>query len=450
MPPLTSIYSSAHRGMSIAQSAAALVSRNIANAQTPYYAREILPLSEALGGLAVMAGPPQALRATLLEHALQGATGRTAYFDAQLPHLSLAEAAVNDLDGVGLGKRLDDFRAALAALSANPSGQSERRALIATGEALGAAFASTRRQLDGVAVDIEHDARATAEEINTLTAQIAALDQRIRAARAGDEANTYRSQRAALLGTLAGLTDIDVRLNADGSTTVSTAGGRALVEGGQATRVVVEAMAPPARGIEIAFERPDGARLEAIAGAELGGKLGGLMHAHEHTVVAAVDALDQLAFDFVSTFNATHAGGFTADGTPAGAFFTAPTAVAGAAAAVALSAGLTADEIGAALDPALAPGDNGNLLRMIEVARDDGAWRSLSREVSQAVAGVEAAGDFERESRTQLENLFASATGVSIDEEMFALTQAQAALEASSRVIGEAQRMTDTVLGLVG
>jgi hypothetical protein len=51
MSSITAILSSARSGMMVSQAQAALVSRNIANAQTPGYVHEILPISAALGGL---------------------------------------------------------------------------------------------------------------------------------------------------------------------------------------------------------------------------------------------------------------------------------------------------------------------------------------------------------------------------------------------------------------
>ena len=77
-------------------------------------------------------------------------------------------------------------------------------------------------------------------------------------------------------------------------------------------------------------------------------------------------------------------------------------------------------------------------------------WRQISTSVSRALSSAKTSAAFETASKEQLENLLASETGVSIDEEMFNLTQAQAALEASSNVIAVAQQMTDTVLSLVG
>jgi len=446
--------------MSVAQTAAALVSRNIANAQTPGYAREVLPIATALGGLGVTSGPPTAMRAVLLEKALQAANGRVGYHEGQVPHLTLAEEAVNDLDGIGLGPSLEDFRTAIAALAANPSGETERRSLMTQARSLGAAFSSTRRQLDDAGDGVARDAVAVSNQVSNIATQIAMLDQRIRSARAGEEVNSYLSQRSALVSTLSGLVDVEVRTGPDGTLAVSTAGGRSLVEGGIANRMIVEISGPPARSLAIRFERSDGTKLEAIAGSEFGGKLGGLLAAHEATIMPALQDLDALAFDFMNTFNAAHAAGFDVTGAPGGDFFTAPTSVEGAASHFELASGLTPDGIAGALDPSLGPGDNSNLLLLADIAGDAGAlssgasvpatWRGISTSVSQALANATSGGEFELASKDQLENLLAAENGVSIDEEMFNLTQAQTALEASSKVIGAAQLMTDTVLSLVG
>lgn len=460
MATLQSILSAARSGMSVSQTAAGLVSRNIANAQTPGYAREILPIAAALGGLAVTSGPPVAMRAALLERALQGANGRVGYHESQSRHLSIAEAALNDLDGTGLGARLDDFREALSSLSANPSGTAERSTLLSQANTLGASFASTRRQLDQAASGTRDEAVATTAKVNSLAAEIAQIDQRIKSARPGEEINTYLARRSALVGTLSGLVDVDVRQRTDGTLHVSTAGGRSLVEGGEASKMVVEIGQPPARALTVSFERPDGSRLAAISGSELGGELGGLVKAHDETLAPALEKLDKLAFDLMNAFNAQHANGFTPSGAQGGDFFTPPATADGAASRMTLVAGIQPGDVAASTNAASGAGDNTNVLALYGLLTETGAlpdgssvndfWRGIGSDVSHAQADAKAGAAFETGSRDQIENLLASETGVSIDEEMFQLTQAQTALEASTRVISEAQKMTDTVLSLVG
>lgn|GEM_PF-1754986 len=459
MATINSIFTTARSGITVAQTAASLVARNLANQQTPGYAREILPIAAALGGLGVSAGASVGMRATLLERALQTATGRTSFHESQVNHLTLAETAVNDLDGVGLGSDIEDFRTAIAALAANPSGTSEREQMLSTGRSLGASFASTRSQLDASASNVRSEAVSVAGQVSDLASQIARIDQRVRSARPGEERNTYVTQRAALVGTLSSLVDVDVRTNDDGTIRVSTAGGRTLVEGGSASRMVVESAGSPTQELTVSFER-DGVKLAAMAGSQVGGALGGLIAAHEDTLMPAVQQLDALAFDFVNTFNATHAAGFTATGAPGGAFFATPTSTAGAAASVALASLLKAGDIAGASDPSAGVGDNSNLLILADIAGQGGtlasgtslpaSWRGISTLVSRALVNAQDGAEFEASSRDQLQNLLASETGVSIDEEMFNLTLAQTALEASSKVIAAAQQMTDTVLSLVG
>lgn len=459
MAPISSIFSTATSGMGVAQSAAALISRNIANAQTPGYAREILPLSVGLGGLGVLAGPPEAMRSALLERAVQGALGRTGFYESQVSHLSIAEQAVNDLDGGGIGPSLEAFQSALSALSANPSSADQRQALMNAARDLGSAFSSTRSQLDLTARGVRDDALSTADKINSLTSQIAQIDQRMRGARPGEERNTYATQRAALVEQVASLIDVDVRSNNDGTISLTTAGGRALVNGGVANKVVVSQDAPPKSALAVSFEAPDGTKLPAVSN-DFGGRLGGLVSMHNDTVMPAVENLDRLAYDFTTSFNSIHQAGFRADGSAGGDFFDAPLSVEGAAARVGLATGFTANDIAAGLDPSMGAGDNGNLELLMQAAGESGqlagglsvpaTWRQISTSVSRALSSAKTSAAFETASKEQLENLLASETGVSIDEEMFNLTQAQAALEASSNVIAVAQQMTDTVLSLVG
>lgn len=457
MSTMQAILSSARSGMTVSQTQAALVSRNIANAQTPGYAFEVLPINAALGGLGAISGTPTAMRQTLLERALSSANGRVGYHDAQIRHLRIAEEAVNDLDGSGLGPAIEAFHASLSTLSANPAGGNERSAFIASARSLGSTFAVTRTQLDESGGALREEAKVASARINSIASEIAAIDTKIIAAREGEEANTLVARRSQLIQSLSGLTSIDVMPRPDGTVHIAT-GGRALVEGGKAAQLVVQIDGPPARNISIDFKKADGAIVPALE--PMGGQLGGVIDSHDRQVIPALDRLDQLAFDFVTEFNRIHATGYGLDGQTGRDFFTPLAGPDGAAANVRVMAGLTTTEVAAASDPAGVPGDNTNLLALGHILGGGGnvavedsllrQWQILGGDLSQGLAQAMTAADIETSSRDQLDNLLASQTGVSIEEEMIRMTQAQTALEAASNVLREAQKMNDTVLSLVG
>lgn len=457
MSTMQAILSTARSGMTVSQTQAALVSRNIANAQTPGYAYEVLPIDAALGGLGVISDNPVAMRQTLLERALASSTGRLSYHDAQVRHLRIAEEAVNDLDGSGLGPSIENFRSALAPLQANPAGANERAAFLSAGRSLSSTFAVTRAQLDESGKGLREDAQSVASQVSSIAGEIAAIDSRIISARPGEEANTLVARRSSLIQSLSSLVSVDVMSRPDGTVNIS-AGGRSLVEGGKASELLVAIDGPPARSISISVKRDDGVVLPTLR--PMGGDLGGVIAAHDEIVIPTLDELDQLAFDFVTDFNAVHAAGFGTDGQSGRNFFDPLGGADGAAGNVRVRADITNAEIAAATDPAGVPGDNTNLSLLADilgggdtVALDDSLlrqWQAIGDGISQGLAEANAAAGIEGDSRDQLQNLLASQTGVSIEEEMIKMSMAQTALEASSNVLREAQKMTDTVLSLVG
>jgi flagellar hook-associated protein 1 FlgK len=183
------------------------------------------------------------------------------------------------------------------------------------------------------------------------------------------------------------------------------------------------------------------------------------MTGHNDKVVPALDRVDQLAFDLMSSFNSAHEAGFGLDQQNGRSFFAPPGDVTGAASRVTLEPGLTASQIAAAADPTLVPGDNSNLALFADIlgggptVPDENSvlriWQTISGDISQSLSEARSSATLEGDSRDQLSNLLASKHGVSIEEEMLRMSQAQTALEASNTVIREAQKMTDTILAMV-
>ncbi|MFO0750614.1 MAG: flagellar hook-associated protein FlgK [Myxococcota bacterium] len=452
MSSIQAILSAARSGMSVSQSQAALVSRNLANVNTPGYARETLPLWTELGGLAVRAGPSTASRQIMLERALAATSGRFAFHDTQVSYLGLAEQATNDLDDAGLGATIDRFRAALGTASANPAGRAERNQVLASAQVMAGAFSTTRAELEQAQASSADQADVVSTRVNQLTTEIAQLNGRIRSARAGEEKNTLMGRRASLVSTLSSLMSVDIVPRSDGTLQISS-GGHTLVELASAAQLSVSSGGPGAP-IEVTISR-SGHEPEVVsgsAGSAFGGELGGLIEAHEDVIAPAIANLDQAAYKFMSDFNTQHAAGYDLNGNTGHQFWDLPTSSVGAAAAMKLSADVNGkpEALAFASDPN-GVGNNENLLKLdafAETAHQD--FRSVGNDVSQALVRAQGGAELERGSVEQLSNLLASETGVDIDEEMVSLSQAQTALAASSNVIKATQTMIDTVLGMMG
>jgi len=177
--------------------------------------------------------------------------------------------------------------------------------------------------------------------------------------------------------------------------------------------------------------------------------------------VPAVARVDELAYSFMDVFNQAHRSGFNLNGGTGYDFFELPATAAGAASQLNLSRDVDGhpENIGAAADAAGVPGDNTNANVLQGILSQNGvvadgssvmdAYTTLGLSVSQTLVRNQDGASLEQGSLDQLQNLLASQTGVSIDEELIHITQANTALNASNTVLQQLQNMTDTVLSLV-
>lgn len=450
-----------HSGLQASSNLLALASFNIANADTPGFSRRVADLSAQIFGLGLDSGNPRAIRNPLLQHAVVSTLGQLGYHEGQLDGLNLIQEAFNDLDGVGLSSSLSAFEESLANLSANPAGLPERQAVLSAGTALSAAFASTRSQIQDGVDTTTAQAQATADKVTLLAQQVSQLNDKIKGlSEQGLDSDTLVDQRDQAINELGSLIDVQTVPQADGSVLLFSGGGRALVSGqGSMTVEVSDVGPPPDYAVDVTFTNPDGQELAPLGA--LGGELGGLIAAQNETIGPSLQALDEMAFHYVSAFNAQHAVGFDLSSQPGGAFFEQPATIAGAAQNMALDDAIASDptRIAAATLAADVPGDNSNLLALKQVGSQPGVLPNgdsvrnfldgLVFKIAEATQAANTGVAVEGATVTQLQNVLLSEVSVSTDEELLALTRANQAFQAATEVVQQAQTMSDAVLSLV-
>ena len=462
MATLNQIFGIGLSGLNANKALAAVASNNIANANTPGYVRRVLLLgTQTAGLLGVQTSGPLAVRNAFLAHQLVTTFGRLGYHTGRQTALSLIEPLTNELDNVGLEQEMVGFDNALRALSSDPGGEAPRAAVVAAAKDLITGFHAARAQLlDGAQASVD-SAQGVADKVTTLAQQVAALNGQIRTlVEADKDASELIDQRDKLVGDLGELVDVQIVDKKDGSVSLFIAGGRSLVEGDTSSEVSVsEQGGAPDYAVTLSITR-DGKSLGPMA--PIGGKLGGLIDAHDEVIATSLRDLDQMAFEFTQAFNTQHEAGQTLDGSTGVDFFDPLTSADGAAANIELSADILAssDNVAAAAAGEALPGGAGNLTALADLVSSGGAladgssliagWRGVRRQVTDAISLAKTGVAIEESTANQLQSLLLSETGVSVDEELVTLTQANAAYEAASQIITVAQKMTDTVLGLVG
>jgi flagellar hook-associated protein 1 FlgK len=426
--------------------------QNIANVNTPGYSRRMVLLAERPPTEALSAGRGvevlgiQALRDMLVEGRLRREQQGVSADQAMVDTLSTIDSAIG-LPGASLDARLTAFFDAFADLTTSVQSPVLRDRIVQQGDELARAFHDTAATLALARSDADQSIRVAVAEVNDLAATVASLNARI--VDGGPDVESLRDQQNVALGKLAGLIDISVLQNPEGTVGVTVGAGAALVIGTTAYDVDVT---------------PTGAAALQLNGVDItpaisSGRIGGLLHARDALVPAYQARLDQLAFDLTAAVNAVHTAGFDATGAPAGDFFAPLTVVAGAAALFGVDPAVAADSGTIAASSTGATGDN-QTARAIAALRDAplapgrgsafDEWGALTQTIGADLVVIRDDGATREGVLRQVQRLRDQASGVSMDEEAANLMKFQRAYEANARYFTTIVDTLDALMAMVG
>lgn len=366
-----------------------VTSNNIANVNTAGYSRQRAELSArgSVGagygyiGSGVDVSTVRRISDGLVNTRLQTDTAAYSRLYTYSSYASRVDQLLSGAD-TSLARPLQNFFDAANALAQNPSSTAARQSLIGTAQTLAARINDTQSQLDAMAGDVDIRIEAAVGDINRLTGAIASLNERIALAQGAFQQppNDLLDQRDQLLQELAGQVGISTTTQGDGSVSVFTASGQALVVGNRAT------------ALSVGPDRYDSGQLDVLHGGSArvtsqlsGGVLGGLLDVRREVIDPARSDLGRLAAGIADAVNAQHAQGLDANGALGGDFFSV---TAGPAHANRGNTG-TATVTTAFGDVSKLTGDE------YELRFETGGWRlsNLRTGADVALSGTGAAGD---------------------------------------------------------
>lgn len=231
---LSSLLSIGQSGLAASQAALRQISDNVANVNTPGYARRTVDLEAAVAS-GVGAGVRVADVRRIADRYLEAASAAAAGDDARFAQISSVLEQLQGLLGdpaasSSLPARLDAVQAAAIDLAADAGDPARRRLLV---ERLGAAI-DELRQLSSDVADLQQEARSgitvTIDRANVLLDRIDRLNGEVAAARLRGDATGAEDLRQQAVDELAGLIGIRVTETPDGRLAVSTADGEALID----------------------------------------------------------------------------------------------------------------------------------------------------------------------------------------------------------------------------
>jgi len=466
---LVGVIMNAGEGLGVFRAQVATTSHNIANANTPGYARqeavptETTPAEEVgingyLGRGVALAGVVQA-RDKFVEAQIGVAMANSSSSSAQ----SDALATVTALDPQGQGgitDALGKFYSSLRDLNQNPGDMGLRQAVVQSAQRVSRAFNLTASGLASARNGIDQNVATLADKTNSLLAGVADLNRRISLAiNSGRNPNDLLDIRQNDLDQLAQMIGARPVPDSHGSVNVVLPGGTCLVSGIVASQLGVQANTLNRGHYDLVFTPPDGSRATILNTNELGGQIGGIIVARDQVLGAAESSLDNLAYDISSAVNAQHRLGYALDGSPGSDMFVAMVGPQAAATNLAVDPALLADPslIAAAGSATSGPGDSTNLQAIIatESAGLTGGLNvqqgmaKLTSDFGIAVNMVDDNSAFDKNLLADLTSARESSSGVSVDDELIHLTAAQTAYNALTKVITTTNTLLDTLMKLI-
>jgi flagellar hook-associated protein 1 FlgK len=429
-----------------------IAGQNVANVNTPGYARRTAQL-ETLPGMGVqLAGIGRSLDRFAAARAVteSGLHGAAAARSSSLANL---EAMLAPGQGQTIGDQTSAFFASMNAVSQNPSDKTARNVALAAAQQLSTTVSTAAASIAGERSALLGKAQDTAVEINQRLGQIAKLNQQVVDAKAnGADSNALRDQRDALVREVGDRIGVQGIEDKTGAVTLLSSGST-LVEGSHASSVDVAIGANA--DLAITFRHPGGSS-DDVTSKVTSGTLGGIREARDVDAPKVAAQLDRFAFDLANNVNAVHTAGYGLDGATGRPLFKPPVQITGAAYAMNLDPTVVGnpDAVAAASNAADLPGGNDSALAIAMMAASPQGTSATPADAFAAITGglgaVKASADADvalRENTlAQADNLRESASGVSVDEEMVNLTSFQRSFEASMRVITTASGLLEDLI----
>jgi len=465
--------SSAYTGLQAARAGIDTVGQNLANVNTEGYTRQrvstsangslagIGPLDTLFrGGTGVSVDAITRLGNALLDSRVRATAASDGYADLTSAVMGKLETAMSEPGDTGLAATLHDFWAAWQNVANHPGEPSSAGVVIEAASTLANRIAAAYTQTADTWSSTRDQAVNMVAQVNTIAAQVAALNDQIRQVKAAQGSpNELLDQRAVLTAKLATLAGASVIDREDGSADVMLA-GNPLVTGSKTHALVVagatklaDANAQPfivawdSRPTESA-ELNGGALAGAVAALAPGTASGG------GSILSAAANYNALATKVATMVNTVHATGATPSGTTGLNFFSF---AGGVPAALGLTVVPTNAAGIAAGIPNAGAGSGGiaDAIASIGLAEDgpDATWSAFVVRI-----GIDTRRADDQASVAALAAASASAaqlaeTSVDIDEETTQLLTYQHAYQGAARVMTAIDEMLDTLInrtGLVG
>ena len=309
---LNGIMSSALSALQTNTAALRVVSNNIANVNTPDYARRQVNLQTLAGGPEVAGVDISDIERVVDQFLSQenlSATSSSSRYDAQSSTFDQISALLGSPgDGTALTSKLSDIFAALGQAALSPTTPSSQNNVVNAMNSLASSISDMSDALNGLQTQIDSQVSTAVTSVNTLIKQIFDLNNQIKLADAQGETDTaYLDQRDTAMSALAKQIDIRTVPQGDGTMLVSTQDGINLVGSSYAQLAYTSGEDGSSASISIQDTDPQtgGAIGNAVAFEPhlSGGAIKGLVEMRDGTLTSLENELGAFAQGVALAFN---------------------------------------------------------------------------------------------------------------------------------------------------
>lgn len=303
-------------GLNAAQAGLLTTSHNISNASTPGYSRQEIVqgtntamfTGAGFVGQGTHVATVRRVYDEFLARQVLSTEAGAAEMQSYQAQISQIEYMLADTDA-GLSPVLSGFFKGVQDVSANPSSVSARQSMISAAQALTARFQGMDQRFTEIRGGVNQQITAQIAEINTYTAQVADINQRIIVAQtSGTEKkpNDLLDQRAQALRELNKIVRVTTVEQSDGSTSIFIGSGQALLVGNQLNRLQATRLADDTERVTVGIVGVSGAAQIMAEAQVTGGSLAGLLGFRSQTLDLAQNSVGRIALTLAQTFNDRH------------------------------------------------------------------------------------------------------------------------------------------------
>ncbi|MEN8720274.1 MAG: flagellar basal body protein [Oceanococcaceae bacterium] len=310
---MTQLFDIGRSALSSYQQALTAVSRNVANANTPGYARQSVNFRELAGGGGVDVVSLNRSADNSALASARDAVEERAFAEVRANALTRIDALISD-DSTGLGAPLRRLSESVDAFAAAPTDIAVRQTLLANADG----FAAQVRMIDDTLV---REANQAGQQLGVLAAsaqdqldELAQIQGQLDRTERMDAATaTLMDRRDVLLEGLAETLGVRSQINGNGTLQVTLGNGQPVIEAGQAVRLGVGADA------EGQLQITTNGNLQPSR--VIGGEAGGLLQLMHTDIPAAQDQLGRVAQSVAAQFNTAQVNGADLEGNVGTALF---------------------------------------------------------------------------------------------------------------------------------